>query len=1395
MKILITMYGWNESGINHSGGGTSYPRQLATALQTQGHEVCVLYAGIEIIDSTQQYILERRKEKGITLIGIHNRPTIFLSADQPYLDVQDPSITHFFDQLILEFKPDVIHCHNFLGLSMGLLSAPASQNIPIFFTLHNYWLLCPTLYLRWPDGTLCQGVNETGSNCLNCTQAHLPGQAYLERQSLLQGIFAERIHTAWVASQSVKKILCDKGYPTKQIEVLHLAHEQAEHIWQQTGQYRPPFESGSVRFGFMGSLVAAKGVHILLEAVQLLTGDFSVVIYGSGPDEYVQNLKAQIKSDNIYFAGPFHTNQQADLLQSLDVGIVPSTVYEQAGLVISEFLAARIPVLGADIGGIPEYIGGAGATFPVGDVAALAKSMQALIDSPTQIAVWQANIVPPTPFINYIHHLEQAYQHAVAAPLPVQIQQPAMPQQLYQLYPELQHISVVDSYLLYSICLDLAFQCLNGIQTFSQHGYVHFIRLGETFLYSRLTPTHLTSIESFLRYLGERANQFLQEAAMFQPFTPVSEINQLMLRALLASPDEQTKLQPQLVALKTHLSQSGQFNLASQLEVFIEGQNTHLQSAAKQINWLYEKAPTEIAKITIEPNILAQAYRQRSDMLTQYNGKTVNYKDITWRANTIKFLWQAEYPDRTGPFTLLAIDSDDTFIQSLAKFQWQIQTILAQEFDGKIASSQQPVDVITLWHLQDFSEQSLVMKAYQTLSTGGLLIAAVPRSYNEPQQIRSNFNHWTGEQVHLIDREAYADALIVYLFKNDTFSAKMSGLMVIPAHSVWSFRGEEHLLYTLQSNLKKHHIAMDLSISLRLNPEDYDFCLVVGTAHETQKLRGLQHFKKPIVSLPIYQQPQHTAASEWGQERVTQLRKQISQIPIAQCLEEFTHLHSLPLVNSLVTPIGALLKESCDYFLPASHTELDSLLGERLSQDKYEHLYHGTNKITLLKQATERAFTNTYHLKNFILCIGRLETNKNQLMLCYALRHTDIPIVLIGTETEPGYVELCQMWGPERILHLPGLPDEMVASALKAAKLFVLPSYAEVFPIVTVEAALAQCPVVVTQNSGQSEYFGEAFYYCNPGDPEHIQQVILQAYQADNQDKIQQAYHLASENCQSSSLASQLTDVFHMLHLQQQGITCQRIGKTWYQYLEHLKPVETPTLPLLYNLSDLTPLFQLKQPELESFLSATFKVATDLGAWHLQQMGLTTCPWDVPSAPHLPQPLALDSEKTYQMLCIYDLENIFGWKETLIAYLNSFQATDDINLLIYVSAINLQSDYESNILAVFEDAGIDPESCAEITIINEIVSQDEEIALFLATNLIVFPLKSLWPYERFWQYIADLPIHLVSYPFHHKTQATLNPLSDWNSLCQQKSTEKITVDEEQLKKWLLTLYHIEHVLQ
>lgn len=435
MRILMSMFGWEDEG-----GGTIMPRQMALALQRAGHEVMVIYAGAPQIPNAPAYSLYEHIDQGVKLVGIFNRPAVFLDDQHPEREVLDPVVRAIFARYFDQFHPEVVHYHNFLGLSLGIADVAFERGIPSFYTPYNFWLLCPTLYLTYPNLALCRGVNGVGSNCLSCTQSPLPGARYVARRDQLRSHYQERVGPCLATSECVRDLLLENGHDPAQVELLKLANGRAARIWEEVGASRQPGVNGPVQIGFVGQMVPIKGVHVLVEAAQYLRGNFEVVLHGGGPELYLQQLRDLDKNGCVTLTGRFADADHGALLAAMDVAVVPSVCFDHSPLVISEFRAARIPVVGAEIGGIPDYIPtGAGSLFEAGNAHALAKVLQALIDDPQQITAMQAEMECPPSFDDYISALEGRYVTAVASTSEQQYLQRA--QQLLRPHAETLYVS------------------------------------------------------------------------------------------------------------------------------------------------------------------------------------------------------------------------------------------------------------------------------------------------------------------------------------------------------------------------------------------------------------------------------------------------------------------------------------------------------------------------------------------------------------------------------------------------------------------------------------------------------------------------------------------------------------------------------------------------------------------------------------------------------------------------------------------------------------------------------------------------------------------------------------------------------------------------------------------
>ncbi|MCC7300087.1 MAG: glycosyltransferase family 4 protein [Verrucomicrobia bacterium] len=130
--------------------------------------------------------------------------------------------------------------------------------------------------------------------------------------------------------------------------------------------------------------------------------------------------------------------------------------------------------------------------------------------------------------------------------------------------------------------------------------------------------------------------------------------------------------------------------------------------------------------------------------------------------------------------------------------------------------------------------------------------------------------------------------------------------------------------------------------------------------------------------------------------------------------------------------------------------------------------------------AVPKTFREAYGLENkkFILCLSRIDFQKNQLLLVKAFAefresHPDWKLVFIGSVSVEEYHrkildEIARLNLQDSVLIIPGLkPDDpLLPSAYKAAELFVLPTANEPFGIVILEAWAAGTPVIATRVGG-----------------------------------------------------------------------------------------------------------------------------------------------------------------------------------------------------------------------------------------------------------------------------------------------------------------------------------------
>ncbi|MFN2449674.1 MAG: glycosyltransferase [Candidatus Baltobacteraceae bacterium] len=132
------------------------------------------------------------------------------------------------------------------------------------------------------------------------------------------------------------------------------------------------------------------------------------------------------------------------------------------------------------------------------------------------------------------------------------------------------------------------------------------------------------------------------------------------------------------------------------------------------------------------------------------------------------------------------------------------------------------------------------------------------------------------------------------------------------------------------------------------------------------------------------------------------------------------------------------------------------------------------------------------HPRKGVLCVGRVESRKNQAMMLYALREDDVAITLAGECYDGYYRRLCERWN-KCVTFTGPLDRAQVFALMRRSLVHALPAWLETPGIASLEAAAAGCAIVAGNRASEFEYFGGDAAYCDPGSAQSIRAAVLGA--------------------------------------------------------------------------------------------------------------------------------------------------------------------------------------------------------------------------------------------------------------------------------------------------------------
>ncbi len=250
------------------------------------------------------------------------------------------------------FQPEIVHVlQPMVAGNAGLLIAK-QMRLPAVASLH---LDLPRITHHYGIGVIEPLVNRAARMVFNAADTALAPSRLMQREMHQlgirnvrlwgRGVDSERFHPRF-QSESMRNALSD-GHPDEMILL------------------------------YVGRLSAEKQLRQLRSVLEQVPGT-RLALVGDGPDR--ARLEQHFAGLPVRFMGYLRGEALSEAYASADVFVFPSAL-ETFGLVVTEAMAAGLPVVAARVGGVTDLVteGVNGYSFDVGDTAALVEGVRRLV--------------------------------------------------------------------------------------------------------------------------------------------------------------------------------------------------------------------------------------------------------------------------------------------------------------------------------------------------------------------------------------------------------------------------------------------------------------------------------------------------------------------------------------------------------------------------------------------------------------------------------------------------------------------------------------------------------------------------------------------------------------------------------------------------------------------------------------------------------------------------------------------------------------------------------------------------------------------------------------------------------------------------------------------------------
>lgn len=271
--------------------------------------------------------------------------------------------------LIRETPPRIAHAHNvYHHISPSIFPVLRKAGIPVAMTVHDLKIACPayTMMVRGSVCERCRGGHIYNVATRRCIKGSLALSSLVMLESALHRLMG-------LYERNVSRFVAPSRFFIDKLVQWGWSRDRFAYIpnFVETDQFVPAADAGR-GFLYFGRLSPEKGIDTLIRAAARASQPVSIAGTGAEEDR-LRQLAVDVGAD-ITFLGYRTGDALHDAIRAARAVVLPSIWYENAPMSALEAYALGRPVIGSDIGGIPELIreGETGTIVPPGDAEALA---------------------------------------------------------------------------------------------------------------------------------------------------------------------------------------------------------------------------------------------------------------------------------------------------------------------------------------------------------------------------------------------------------------------------------------------------------------------------------------------------------------------------------------------------------------------------------------------------------------------------------------------------------------------------------------------------------------------------------------------------------------------------------------------------------------------------------------------------------------------------------------------------------------------------------------------------------------------------------------------------------------------------------------------------------------